>query len=163
MGKGSKGKDGIIDDPIVVGGWPTLEGTPYTDTDHDGIPDGAEVELGLNPNDSTDGSRIADNGYSNLENYINNIPQDLTLKDAPTIDALQQVQADETIKIHNNTIYSQTPLQQINIYNYQGQLVCTQTFHQPTTQTQLNTTLKGLYLVEIMLINHKKIVQNNIF
>ncbi|MBR3564944.1 MAG: hypothetical protein IKN91_01255 [Paludibacteraceae bacterium] len=163
MGKGSKGKDGIIDNPIIVGGWPTLEGTPYTDTDHDGIPDSAEVELGLNPNDSTDGSRIADNGYSNLENYINNIPQDLTLKDAPTIDVLQQVQADETIKIHNNTIYSQTPLQQINIYNYQGQLVSTQTFQQPTTQTQLNTTLKGLYLVEIMLINHKKIVQNNIF
>ena len=77
-GKGSKGLGGIIDDPQSVGGWPLLQGEPYIDTDLDGIPDSWEKEHGLNPEDETDGAEITETGYSNLELYINSIPQDFT-------------------------------------------------------------------------------------
>lgn len=77
-GKGSKGKDGIIDNPQAVGGWPLLTGIPYTDTDGDGIPDTWETAHGLNPDDAADGAQITESGYSNLELYINSIPQDFT-------------------------------------------------------------------------------------
>jgi hypothetical protein len=51
-------------------------GTPYTDTDGDGISDAWETAHGLNPNDPSDGPRIAANGYSNLENYLNELAGD---------------------------------------------------------------------------------------
>ncbi|MFA6923362.1 MAG: T9SS type A sorting domain-containing protein [Bacteroidales bacterium] len=60
-----------------VGGdnnWPVLAGgTPYTDTDHDGMPDTWETSNALNPNNSADGAQISVNGYTNLENYLNSL------------------------------------------------------------------------------------------
>lgn len=73
MGMGTKGKGGIIDDPSVVGGWPLLQGTPYTDSDLDGIPDEWENGHGLDPHNPNDGSVITESGYSNLEIYLNSI------------------------------------------------------------------------------------------
>jgi len=59
-----------------VGGFPTIaSGTPCTDTDADGMPDAWEATEGLTPNDPSDGPRIATNGYTNLENYLNGSPQ----------------------------------------------------------------------------------------
>ncbi len=73
-GTGSRNRLGIIDDPAVVGGLPEYEaGTPKADTDGDGIPDEYELANGLNPNNPADGSAIAANGYSNLENYFHSI------------------------------------------------------------------------------------------
>ncbi len=43
------------------------------DTDGDGMPDGYEVEVGLNPEDATDGMRLTTSGYSNLELYLNGV------------------------------------------------------------------------------------------
>ncbi|MDE6291179.1 MAG: thrombospondin type 3 repeat-containing protein, partial [Muribaculaceae bacterium] len=43
------------------------------DTDGDGMPDEWETANGLNPNDDTDGPAIAENGYTNLENYLNGL------------------------------------------------------------------------------------------
>lgn len=76
-GKGVKDKSvpcGIIDKPSDVGGWPELksEEAPI-DTDHDGMPDEWEKKYGLNPNDATDGSKKAPNGYTYLENYLNSL------------------------------------------------------------------------------------------
>jgi hypothetical protein len=45
---------GIITDPSQVGGYPEYEGTPYKDSDHDGMPDDWETKYGLNPNDPSD-------------------------------------------------------------------------------------------------------------
>ena len=57
-----------------VGGWPALNSlTPPVDTDQDGIPDAWENDHGLNALDPADGSAITASGYSNLENYLNNI------------------------------------------------------------------------------------------
>jgi hypothetical protein len=46
------------------------------DTDHDGMPDAWEIARGLNPNDASDGPRVASNGYTNVENYLNEIAGD---------------------------------------------------------------------------------------
>ncbi len=57
-----------------VGGYPTLISLPApTDTDGDGMPDNYEIARGLNPNNASDASAIASNGYTNLENYLNGI------------------------------------------------------------------------------------------
>lgn len=63
---------GIIDKPSDVGGWPELKSLPApVDSDHDGIPDDWELAHGLNP-DNADDRNIYDNeGYTMLENYIN--------------------------------------------------------------------------------------------
>jgi hypothetical protein len=75
-------RDGeIIDDPSEVGGWPSLaSGTPPMDSDHDGMPDGWERALGLNPDQPADrNGDIVGNGYTNLENYLNELAGDLRL------------------------------------------------------------------------------------
>jgi hypothetical protein len=61
--------------------WPTLNSTEApTDTDRDGMPDAWETANGLNPNDASDGSAIAENGYTNVENYLNSIVAEITEK-----------------------------------------------------------------------------------
>ena len=43
------------------------------DTDGDGLPDSYEVEIGLNPNDASDGPKLTSSGYSNLEVFLNSV------------------------------------------------------------------------------------------
>ncbi len=43
------------------------------DSDGDGMPDEWEIANGLNPNDQADGPATAENGYTNLENYLNSL------------------------------------------------------------------------------------------
>jgi pectate lyase len=65
----------IIDDPSEVGGWPYLSpGTPYTDSDHDGMADDWELaHFGAldrgSPDDSS--SDFDGDGYTDLEEYLN--------------------------------------------------------------------------------------------
>jgi hypothetical protein len=66
-------KEGIITNIKQVGGYPDYKGTPYKDSDKDGLPDDYEKRNGLNPNDAKDASVITKNGYSNIENYLNDI------------------------------------------------------------------------------------------
>ena len=67
-------KCGIIDSQNDVGGWPELKSTPApTDTDHDGMPDTWEKDKGLNPNDASDRNKVAADGYTMLEKYLNAI------------------------------------------------------------------------------------------
>ena len=57
-----------------LGEWPVYaDGPAPLDSDNDGIPDDWEQAHGINPNDSTDGNRIAADGYSNLEHYLNSL------------------------------------------------------------------------------------------
>lgn len=78
-------KIGIITDPAQVGGYPEYKGMPYTDTDNDGMPDAYEVKVGLNPKDAADAAKIAKNGYSNIENYLNSVVDVKNVKPLPSV------------------------------------------------------------------------------
>jgi hypothetical protein len=65
----------VIDSPLNVGGWPELQSAPPpVDSDHDGMPDEWELNNKLDPKDASDGRRIAESGYTNLELYLNASP-----------------------------------------------------------------------------------------
>ncbi|MGV3508897.1 MAG: pectate lyase family protein [Sphingobacteriaceae bacterium] len=67
-------KQGIISDISQVGGYPEYKGTPYKDSDNDGMPDEYETKKGLNPKNAADASIDGDkNGYSNIEDYLNGL------------------------------------------------------------------------------------------
>ena len=63
-----------IDSEDEVGGYPVLvsEEAP-ADSDHDGMPDEWEKANGLDPANSEDGSYVGNDGYTNVERYINSI------------------------------------------------------------------------------------------
>ncbi|MBQ7419955.1 MAG: hypothetical protein IJV17_04345, partial [Prevotella sp.] len=54
---------------------PTAEdyANQVVDTDGDGLPDAYETEVGLNPNDASDGMKLTTSGYSNLETFLNGV------------------------------------------------------------------------------------------
>lgn len=62
-----------------TGPWPDLAlgaPAPPADSDHDGMPDAWEKARGLDPNNARDGAAFAANGYTNLENYLNELAGD---------------------------------------------------------------------------------------
>ena len=79
---------GIIDTPTDIrpadapanwSPWPTLtSGTAPTDTDGDGMPDEWETANGLDPENSADGNVVDDEGYTNLEHYLNSLVAHIT-------------------------------------------------------------------------------------
>jgi pectate lyase len=65
---------GIIDTQDDVGGWPLLKSdTAPKDSDHDGMPDDWEDDKKLDKNNPDDRNRIAADGYTMLEKYLNEI------------------------------------------------------------------------------------------
>ncbi len=66
-------KDGILDSPADVGGWPEYAGAPApADADSDGLPDAWEQRYGLDPHDRSDSVKDADHdGYTAIEEYLN--------------------------------------------------------------------------------------------
>lgn len=72
-GQADKGRNGIIDSQLDVGGWPELATKPAPeDSDKDGMPDEWEKTRGLNPQDPSDAAMYnLDKGYTNLEVYLN--------------------------------------------------------------------------------------------
>lgn len=55
-------------------GWPKLESKDApVDTDGDGMPDDWEKSNSLDPANAADGAETAENGYTNLENYLNSL------------------------------------------------------------------------------------------
>lgn len=71
----SYGKEGkqISDEKEFGGVGEIATGTAPKDSDGDGIPDEWEMKNGLDPQDASDGMKIASNGYANLENYVNSL------------------------------------------------------------------------------------------
>jgi pectate lyase len=65
----------LIDTQKDVGGWPQLAaGTPWKDSDGDGMPDDWERRQGLNPANSADGNSDRDrDGYTELEEWLNSL------------------------------------------------------------------------------------------
>jgi len=62
------------------GPWPDLAAgapSPPPDSDHDGMPDAWEKAHGLDRNNPSDGAAPAANGYTNVENYLNELAGDI--------------------------------------------------------------------------------------
>jgi pectate lyase len=70
-----KNKNGVIDSPEDVGGWPVLQSLPAaTDTDQDGMPDAWELKHKLNPKEANDNVLFSLNKYyTNIEMYLNGL------------------------------------------------------------------------------------------
>jgi len=65
---------GFITEPSQVGGYPNYQGTPYVDSDRDGMSDSWETAHGLNPRDASDASGdLNRDGYTNIEDFINGL------------------------------------------------------------------------------------------
>ncbi len=66
-------KGALIDSQNQVGGWPEYrQAPPPQDSDNDGMPDIWEAAQGLDPTNSSDGSKDRDgDGYTNIEEYLN--------------------------------------------------------------------------------------------
>lgn len=79
---GGKGLVNSQDEAICIdgtSGWPVLNSTEApVDTDGDGMPDEWETANGLDPNDPADGKILGEDGYSNLENYLNSLVAHIT-------------------------------------------------------------------------------------
>jgi hypothetical protein len=73
--KNQRGK--IISSPSEVGGYPQLNsGTPYVDSDKDGIADNWESQNGLDPSDPKDANLDPNqDGYTNLEVFLHDLTQ----------------------------------------------------------------------------------------
>ena len=73
--KNMTGPKNPVEHPYKFGGYPVITaGEPCIDSDHDGMPDSWEQTHDLNPTDPSDGSADADeDGYTNLEEYINGV------------------------------------------------------------------------------------------
>jgi hypothetical protein len=68
-------KKGIITDVSQVGGYPEYKGSPYKDSDNDGMPDDWEKKNGLNPGNASDAAQYDKNktGYTNIEIFLNSV------------------------------------------------------------------------------------------
>ena len=67
-------RNGIIDSPHDVGGWPELKSSPaLKDSDGDGMPDEWEIANGLDPNKYDANGRDLSKVYDNIEVYINSL------------------------------------------------------------------------------------------
>jgi len=68
-----------------VGGYPVIVGgTAPPDGDGDGMPDDWENARGLDPDDPADRNDIASNGYTQLENYLNTLTGELSIRERST-------------------------------------------------------------------------------
>lgn len=82
---------GFINSQNDAGGWPELaSGDPASciDSDQDGMPDWYEEQMGFDP-DADDGNVVAENGYTQLENYLNALVAEIT--EAQNADALNEM------------------------------------------------------------------------
>jgi hypothetical protein len=82
---GNGSKNGIIDTPSAVGGWPAYEATAsdlekVKDSDGDGMPDWFEDQFGLDKSQPEDGNTIVLDSYgryTNLEMYLHYLVRDI--------------------------------------------------------------------------------------
>lgn len=78
IGKGFINSQDEVVYPDGTTGWPKLNSLePAADTDGDGMPDAWEKENGLDPNNAEDGVTLREDGYTNLEHYLNSLVADI--------------------------------------------------------------------------------------
>jgi pectate lyase len=116
------------------------------DTDQDGIPDDWENAHSLNSNDITDGRKIADNGYSNLENYLNSM-------DVATSVSIISDESNK-FRIYPNPVSNIMRVQcskkitQVDVYDIFGKKINSIKNPLGITTVPMNGVAAGLYLVK---------------
>ena len=121
---GSNCDPGFINSQDDCGGWPVLTAANApADLDNDGISDQWEDFNGLDPTDPTDGNKVGEDGYTNLERYLNSLVNTTTLSQnvggtqqgyiiyedgSTSITGIEDVNADKLAYSRNadNNIYS---------------------------------------------------------
>ena len=121
---GSNCDPGFINSQDDCGGWPVLTAANApADLDNDGISDQWEDFHGLDPTDPTDGNKVGEDGYTNLERYLNSLVNTTTLSQnvggtqqgyiiyedgSTSITGIEDVNADKLADSRNadNNIYS---------------------------------------------------------
>ena len=121
---GSNCDPGFINSQDDCGGWPVLTAANApADLDNDGISDQWEDFNGLDPSDPTDGNKVGEDGYTNLERYLNSLVNTTTLSQnvggtqqgyiiyedgSTSITGIEDVNADKLADSRNadNNIYS---------------------------------------------------------
>jgi pectate lyase len=74
-------RGGMINDESEVGGWPTLPAKePPVDSDSDGMPDTWETDVDLDPGRDDSADDPDRDGYSNIEEYVNDLVRMLAPK-----------------------------------------------------------------------------------
>ena len=100
---------GLINTQDDAGGWPELHSQkPLVDTDGDGMPDNWEDSHGLNKNDITDGMITTDDGYTNLEHYMNGIISDTNQNVQESMSRQYSPGAWKTIVYHSPAAFFKT-------------------------------------------------------
>lgn len=131
------------------GGWPLLSSLPApTDTDQDGMPDDWETANGLNPADATDRNLVTENGYTQLENYLNGLLESGSERIKPEPTTLKQFLLANNYPNPFNAITNihfslfRAGIAEIRIYDLYGRIV--KTFHRTRlTAGQYNLTWLG--------------------
>ncbi len=133
------------------------------DSDRDGIPDAWETANGLNPNNASDGSALAADGYSNLEHYLNSITAVNTgINNIPS--------KLNTIRVYPNPATDQIYIEngenivKVEIYDLSGKLISVSKYNSnaPIATGNLHP---GFYMVKATYRNGQtsieKIIKNN--
>lgn len=139
---------GFINSQNDCGGWPMLNQTdPQIDSDGDGMPDDWETQNGLNPNDSSDGKTVCNDGYTNLEHYLNSLVSDITEKqnEGGTVQGYE-IATDGTIIAGISKVTTDSKSANQRIYSINGLMM-------GNGDTTLSSLPKGLYIK-----NGKKVV-----
>ena len=146
--------EGFINSQDDAGGWPDLApGNPRIDADGDGMDDTWEDFNGCNPADPNDGNKVAANGYTNIERYLNSLVTSITMRQnrngteqgyiiyedgSSSITGIKDVNAGETADRAADR----------NIYSINGSLIKAN-----ATAADLDNLPKGIYI-----LNGKKVV-----
>ena len=122
------------DAPDDWSAWPVLNSeTPHPDTDGDGMPDEWESMMQLDPNDPSDGAVVQSSSYTNLENYLNMLVEEITL--AQNADGIP-MEGNQEASIEHHSVEATS-----DIYSIDGRLVAPD-----TSESGLTSLAKGIYI-----------------
>lgn len=129
---------GLIDTQEDVGGWDSYSYSPadvVADSDFDGMPDEWETARGLNPYSASDGNKVNDEGYTNLEIYLNSLVETTTngqvtdvINSTPSVSFSNAQHTDQLRVFYDResrqlTINAVDLIESVQVYTILGQLV----------------------------------------
>ena len=178
---GSNGStNGLIDSQADVGGWPVLESLAApADADADGMPDAWETAFGLDPNNAADGNAYTlSTMFTNVEVYLNSLVAPITkaklaqgvanyvddygysdevIASNPEVASMEEVSLfPNPATDHFKVVSRSTAIAAVRIYTPSGTLVQHSPVYANEQVVPVSGLNKGLYLVEVRLIDGSK-------